>query len=84
LEKEDKSRFFLKYGFFLFLLLSVLFLIFCHLFFKFSFKIILLHFPFFVSCLNIFILYVFILFLFYLFINSLSSSSFNLKFLVLF
>jgi len=35
LEKEDKPHFFLKYGFFLFLLLSVLFLIFCHLFFNF-------------------------------------------------
>jgi hypothetical protein len=30
LEKEDKPLFFFKYGFFLFLLLSVLFLIFCH------------------------------------------------------
>jgi hypothetical protein len=34
LEKEDKSHFFFKYGFF-FLLIFVLFLIFCHLFFSF-------------------------------------------------
>ncbi len=45
-KKKTNLIFFFKYGFFSLLLLSVLFLNFCHLFFKFFLKIILLYFPF--------------------------------------
>jgi hypothetical protein len=57
-KKRQTSNFLFKYGFFSLSFAVYLVFYFLSSIFKFSFKIILLYFPFFVSCLNIFILYV--------------------------